>query len=113
MEDQGLDAKLSGHFGEAPLFALLAKQIFTGRAGVQTLVQNPFNQLERHKGVKVAELLAEHGVDEVRTRVDLDGKGAGYALEALGVDALTTEAATLRELLAEISPDDGSISALS
>jgi predicted Fe-Mo cluster-binding NifX family protein len=91
------------------VFAVVTKQISTGKTDVQTVVQNPFSQLERHKGVKVAEMLAENGVDEVRTRVDLDGKGAGYALEARGVDTVTTGAATLKELLSAISQDDETV----
>lgn len=103
--EPGVQSRLSDHFGEAPSFALLEKKIANGKADVQAFLANPFCQLERHKGVKVAEWLAENGVDEVRTRVDLDGKGSGYALEALGVDAFMTNAATVNELLSEIGQD--------
>jgi len=71
----------------------------SGKLTFETFVENRFRSQERHRGVKVAELLAELGVDEVWTRVPLEGKGAGYALEALGIDVRTTEATTLRELL--------------
>ncbi len=37
----------------------------------------------------------------------LEGKGAGYALEAFGIDVLTTGAATLRELVSEIVENHG------
>lgn len=52
--------------------------------------------------MKTSELLAERGVDEVKTRATLNGKGAGYALEALAIDVFTTGAATLKELVPEI-----------
>jgi len=97
-----LDAPLSEHFGEAPAFALLRKEMRSGKITLETLVANHFRGLERHRGVKVAEFLVELGVDEVWTRVELEGKGAGYALEALGIDALTVPATTLRELVTEI-----------
>jgi cation diffusion facilitator family transporter len=110
--EPGPQARLSDHFGEAPMFALLEKKMPNGKADVQAFLPNPYCQLERQKGVKAAELLAENGVDEVRTRVDLDGKGAGYALEALGIDVLITEAVTVKELLSEISQEERSIAPL-
>lgn len=98
-----LDSTLSEHFGEAPFFAVLRKEMRTGNVALETFIENRFSTLERQRGVKAAELLAEAGVDEVRGRAALDGKGAGYALEALGIDVFTTRAATLEELLSEIA----------
>jgi cation diffusion facilitator family transporter len=103
--EPGLDSPLSEHFGEAPLFALLEKERSTGNVTIETFIENAARNLERHRGVKAAELLAERGIDEVWTRVALEGKGAGYALEALGIDVVTTEATTLRELISEIAED--------
>lgn len=97
-----LESMLSGHFGGAPFFAVLTKEISTGKVGLETFVENRFSALERQRGVKAAELLAGTGVDEVRVRAPVEGKGAGYALEALGIDVFTTEAASLRELISEI-----------
>lgn len=102
----GLDSPLSEHLGEAPFFAVLKKEMSTGNVAFETFVVNSFRNLERHRGVKAAELLSEMGIDEVWTRVALDGKGAGYALEALGIDALTTEATILRELVSAIDDPD-------
>ena len=104
----GLDSTLSEHFGEAPFFAVLKKEMRTGNVAFETFVANDSRNLERHRGVKAAEFLSEMGIDEVWTRVALDGKGVGYALEALGIDVLTTEAVTLRELISQIAqaPED-------
>jgi cation diffusion facilitator family transporter len=99
----GLDSSLSEHFGEAPFFAVLKKEMRTGNVAFETFVANGFRNLERQRGVKAAEFLSEMGIDEVWTRVALDGKGAGYALEALGIDVRTTEATMLRELVSEIA----------
>lgn len=103
----GLDSPLSEHFGEAPFFAVLKKEMRTGNVAFETFVANGFRNLERHRGVRAAELLSEMGIDEVRARVTLEGKGAGYALEALGIDVFTTGAATLRELISEIVESHG------
>ena len=101
-----LDSMLSEHFGAAAYFAVLRKEMPTGNIAVETFVENHFGALERRRGVKVAELLAETGVDEVRSRAALDGKGAGYALEALGIDLFTTTATTLKELVSGMEDSD-------
>jgi predicted Fe-Mo cluster-binding NifX family protein len=74
-----------------------------GKVVFGTIVENRFRNLERHRGVKAAESLAEMGVEEVWTRAAISGKGAGYALEAFGIDVITAEATTLRELISEIA----------
>ena len=100
--EQGLNSLLAEHFGEASFFAILKNEIHTGNVTIESFIENTFRTLERQRGVKAAELLAGRGIDEVWTRVALEGKGAGYALEALGIDILTTEAITLGELIYEI-----------
>jgi predicted Fe-Mo cluster-binding NifX family protein len=97
---------LSEHLGEASFFAVLEKEMRTGNVAFETYVVNSFRNLERHRGVKAAELLSEMGVDEVWMRVALDGNGAGYALKALGIDILATEATMLRELVSDIEDPD-------
>jgi len=94
--------KLSGHFGEAPHFAILSKNMLTGKVSVETYLHNPFREDERQKGVRVAELLAGHEADETITRADLTGKGSGYALEALQIAYSRTSEETLPALLAQI-----------
>jgi len=101
----GQNAKISEHFGEAPYFALLTKDNRNGTVSVRDYLKNPYVDLDRHKGVKVAELLSEKGVDEVVTLVDLKGKGSGYALEALQIDATVTDANTVQELLGQIEKE--------
>lgn len=98
-------SRLSDHFGSAPHFVLIRKNVGEGRAHVEGTLQNPFAELERKRGLKAAELLAEYGVDHVRARADLEGKGAKYALEALHVGVLRTDATTVAELIMEIEKD--------
>ena len=98
--------KLSDHFGTAPSFVLIRKNLREGSAGFQEFLRNPFVELERRKGVKVAEFLADEGVDQVWTRVELDGKGAKYALEALDIEVLPTTAGTVGELIRQIEQRD-------
>jgi len=95
--------KLSDHFGEASHFAVLSKNMLTGQVSVETYLDNPFREVERQKGVRVAEFLADHEVDETITRADLTGKGSGYALEALQIDYSRTSVQILPELVAQIA----------
>lgn len=95
-------SRLSDHFGSAPYFVLIRKNVEEGTASLERILKNPFTHLERKRGVRAAELLAELGVHQVRTRADLEGKGAKYALEALHVDALPTGADTVEQLMAEL-----------
>jgi cation diffusion facilitator family transporter len=95
-------SKLSDHFGSAPCFVLIRKNLPDGSTRVLEILPNPFSELERKRGVKVAELLAEQSVDQVWTRAELEGKGAKYALEALDIEVLPTAACTVEELIREI-----------
>jgi cation diffusion facilitator family transporter len=97
------NARLSDHFGEAPYFAVLSKNTLTGTVCLENYLDNPFRAIKRQKGVKAAELLSEHGVDEVITRANLAGKGSGYALEALQVAHSLTSAENLPELTAQLA----------
>jgi cation diffusion facilitator family transporter len=93
------ESKLSDHFGNARYFAFLLRDVRSGNVSIKGYEPNPFLELERHKGVRVAEFLAKKEIDEVWVRTDTSGTGAGYALEAMEVDVVTTEARTVRELI--------------
>jgi cation diffusion facilitator family transporter len=94
--------RISDHFGEAPYFAIASKNMLTGQVQVETYLENRFRTIERQKGIRVAEFLADREVDETITRVNLTGKGSGYALEALQIAYSITCAQTLRELVTQI-----------
>lgn len=100
------NATLSDHFGEAPCFALLSKNTHTGKVCLETFLRNPFRDVERQKGVKAAELMADHEVDEVVTRANLTGKGSGYTLEALQVSHSLTSVRALPELMARLATEE-------
>ena len=78
-------AAVSGHFGDAPAFALFDFSLPGAETVSREMLLNPFTDLSRGKGVKVAEFLAQQGVDVVVVKEDLEGKGSHYALEAHGV----------------------------
>jgi cation diffusion facilitator family transporter len=93
-------SRLSEHFGEAPYFGIITKDSSDNTVLIKDYLKNPFKDLERKKGVKAAELLAEYGVDQVMSPVQFDGKGAGYALEAMQIEVVPNSSRTLECLIA-------------
>ena len=77
----------------------------TGLVAFERFVANHSRSLKDQRRVKTVEILAEVGIDEVWIRTTINSKGAGYALEALGIDVVTTGATILRELLSETTQD--------
>ena len=102
-----LESHISNHFGEATQFAIILRDNRDRKVRLDSFLVNPYVELERRKGVKVAEMLRDEEVDQVFTRTDLSGKGAGYSLEALGIDVVLTEALTLGQLIEEIKDNAG------
>ncbi len=94
-----LDGKVSHHFGESPYFALVDFNLKERQVEEQTIVANPFKDLEKGKGLKVAGLLLSKKPDVVVAGESLEGKGPGYALAEAGVETVRTEAGSLREVV--------------
>ncbi|MDA8406820.1 MAG: cation diffusion facilitator family transporter [Deltaproteobacteria bacterium] len=100
-------SEVSEHFGETPYFAIIERNSSLKTVSVRSYPKNSFKDLERKKGVKTAEMLAELDVDEVRTPITLEGKGSGYALDALQIRTVITPAKTLEELITELKQELG------
>ena len=86
------------------------KDMGTGLVAFERFVANHSRSLKDQRRAKTVEILAEVGIDEVWIRTTINSKGAGYALEALGINVLTTGAIILSELLSATPRDrDGII----
>lgn len=83
---------ISGHFGEAPFYALVELKTDTGEEEGREVRVNPFASLPKGKGVRVAEWLIGLGTDVVLVKEPLRGKGPGYALDSAGVTVVLTDA---------------------
>ncbi len=79
---------LSEHFGEASFFALVTLRTADGVVERQETLTNPHQQVERAKGIHVAEWLVEHKVDVVLAPESLRGKGPTYVFGEAGVDTV-------------------------
>ncbi|MCF8105720.1 MAG: cation diffusion facilitator family transporter [Desulfohalobiaceae bacterium] len=97
----GSEGKLSGHFGEAPSFAIIEQHLVEKNISKQEILENPFQNLERGKGIRVAEWLVQKKVDLVLVQEDLKHKGPGYVFSNAGVEVRTVSAKSLTEALEE------------
>ncbi len=98
---QDREGLIGDHFGETPYFAIFDVDTENNRIRWQDTIANPFTDVEKRKGVQVAETLLAQGVDVVFLHHPLSGKGAGYAFEAAGVEMRMTSATTLAEAIDE------------
>jgi cation diffusion facilitator family transporter len=90
---------LSEHFGEAPFFALITVRLADGHIVEQTVLSNPHLEVEKAKGIRVAEWLVGHKADVVVLKESLRGKGPVYVFSDAGVEMRETEKETLRDAL--------------
>jgi cation diffusion facilitator family transporter len=103
---------LSEHFGEAPYFLLLTLKSGDGRLLEESWLSNPFQTVEKGKGIKVSEWLVSLGVDEVVTPKSFAHKGPHYVFSDNGVEMRQTDGRSLTEIKESLlaSPETGSSS---
>jgi cation diffusion facilitator family transporter len=95
---------ISTHFGEAPSFAIIDLKVPEGEAVSDEKLANPFLQLARGKGLRVAEFLAHQGANLLLVSESLEGSGAHYALEAQGIlEIVRTDARDIDQAESELS----------
>ena len=94
--------EVSEHFGEAPYFALVTIRSADCILEHQAIHLNPYTEVPKAKGIRVAEWLVKKKRDVVLTRESLKGKGPEYVLSNAGVELRQTSARTLDEVLAAV-----------
>ena len=94
---------LSRHFGEAPYFALVMVRIADRTVEEQQIFANPYWQMEKAKGIQVAEWLVGQKVDMVLLKESLRGKGPVYVFGDAGVEIREIEATTLSEAMVKVA----------
>lgn len=98
---------VSQHFGEAPYFALVTVHTGNGKVERQELLSNPHANVEKAKGIRVAEWLVGLKADIVVLREEVHGKGPAYVFADAGVETRLTAATDLTGALAEqMAPSD-------
>jgi cation diffusion facilitator family transporter len=101
---------VSAHLGKAAFFALIELSAEDGGLLRQEIVANPYQTLEKQKGLEVARMLVDQGVDVLLSKESLEGKGPSYLLADAGVEMRITDALTLDQILSELEAQGGSSS---
>lgn len=96
---QDMAGAISHHFGEAPYFALVDIMRSDKSLEQQKIISNPYQDLERGKGIKVAEWLVEQKTDQVIVRESIKNKGPGYVFANAGIAVYQMDHDTLSEAL--------------
>ena len=94
--------EISDHLGDSPFFAIIDLNKSDNSIKVEQILENPYRQIEKGKGIKVAEWLVEKKIDEVRVHGDIKHKGPDYVFSNAGVDIVKTEMKELNALMYEI-----------
>ncbi len=93
--------ELADEFGEAERYALVTVGSEDRDVRDVEYMDNPYSDEPSGRGIRLAQMLIEKGVDAVFTPEDIEGKGPYYVLTADHVAIIMTEAATMQEALAE------------
>jgi cation diffusion facilitator family transporter len=94
---------LSEHFGEAPYFLLLTFKSQNGKLLEESWLANPFQTVEKGKGIKVSEWLVNLGIEEIITLKNFSHKGPYYVFSDYGVEMRPTARLLIDEIKAELS----------
>jgi predicted Fe-Mo cluster-binding NifX family protein len=95
------EGTISEHFGEASYFSLVRVRLADGIIEERQVIANPNKDVEKAKGIRVAEWLTAQKVDVVLLRESLQGRGPIYVFGDAGVEMRETGATTLVEALKE------------
>lgn len=95
------EGTLSDHFGDVPFFAFLRIRNADGAVQERQILENPYQDQVRGKGLRVAEWLVGKQVDEVRLRDRIEHKGPAYVFADAGLNVVQTGARDLESLLEE------------
>jgi cation diffusion facilitator family transporter len=93
---------VSRHFGEAPFFALVDASASDRRVLAQTVVDNPYTQLDKGKGIRASEFLVQQGIDYLVLREATHGRGPEYVLRDAGVEVANTDRERLDDVIREL-----------
>ncbi|MFX1511597.1 MAG: cation diffusion facilitator family transporter [Promethearchaeota archaeon] len=98
--NEGLNSRLSKHFGGAPFFAFLSMKY--GKTTFLNIEKNPYMTAERKRGVKTVQFIIGQKIDAVYSRVIPKKTGAGYALGDAGISIEKTNVIYLQDAKKEL-----------
>jgi len=90
---------ISEHFGSAPFIGIWDIRVSGPEMSSHEIIENPFMNLDKGKGIKLAELLIEREIDILYTKEAFEGKGPQYVLSGAEIELRNTELLTLNDLI--------------
>jgi len=93
---------VSPHLGKAPFFTLIDLKKSTGEVVGRKTVVNPYLNVEKQKGILVAQFLVSEGVDGLVLRAVLEDKGPRFVLSGAGVQTLVTDIEEAEAVIEEL-----------
>jgi cation diffusion facilitator family transporter len=93
------EGAISEHFGKAPFVALWDRRVADGATVSREILENPFSEIEKGKGIRLAEFLVTMKVDILYTREPFEGKGPEYVFADAGVEIRKTSARYLNNIM--------------
>jgi len=94
---------LSEHFGEAPYFLLFTLKKAEGILSDESWLSNPFQEVEKGKGIKVSEWLVGLGIDGIIIPKNYEHKGPYYVFSDYGVEMRQSDGRSIDEIKREIT----------
>ncbi len=101
------EGRISADFGKSLYFAFIDIDVPSRLIVRREIIANPYLEVEKGRGLKVAELLLAQKADVLVSRESLTGKGPGYALDNAGVEMQQTGAGSLSEVLGQFTAETG------
>ncbi|WP_037373388.1 cation diffusion facilitator family transporter [Anaerovorax odorimutans] len=90
---------INSHFGEAPWFLIAAFNEGNKTADRVDIVENPYINEEKGKGILAAEFLIKNGIDIIIIKKAFVSKGPEYVFSDANVEVLLTEEDTPKEAM--------------
>lgn len=94
--------KLSDHYGEAPFISLIKTRRKGSEIIERDIVENPFINLEKGKGIKLSEFLVEKGIDVLILREMFHGDGPKYVFSNADIEFRLTDKTELKDIIDDI-----------
>ena len=100
LKDNGLNSKISEHFGESPFFSIMELQEENNRFKLikYDIAPNKFIAEEKRKGILISEWFLEEKIDKLYLKKDLK-KGPKLILESSLVQMIITKFESLSEIV--------------
>ena len=90
---------ISEHFGSAPFICIWDIRLSDSVMLFQEIIENPFMNLEKGKGIKLAELLIDKEIDILYTKEAFEGKGPQYVLSDAEIEVIKTDLKNHNDLI--------------